>query len=435
VVPQSLDSQRGEALRLDSRVDEVVLLSPGFDANEVVFPNAANGVACAALAGLLLAPLAAARRRAVLSVGGDPRPLDVLSGSARTEARSAEVLSVGGELRVPKVKGDMPPRPDWFRVPAPGGEHTHFAKLKESVKDLGLSTVCEEAQCPNIGECWNGGTGTIMILGDTCTRGCKFCAVDTSSTPQPPDALEPFKVADAVGRWGVSYVVITSVDRDDMPDGGAAHFALTVELLKKNVEGLLVEALVGDFQGDLDATAKVANSGLDVYAHNLETVPRLQRFVRDRRANYEQSLACLRHAKAAGPPGLRTKTSLMLGLGETEEEVIEAMQDALAAGVDVLTLGQYLRPTEKHLQVVEYVSPEKFAKYAKIGEEMGFAHVAAGPLVRSSYKAGEVFLEKLIRKGKEVNAAFEKEVKGVNAAFQKALEKPEEKGATVKVAL
>merc|ERR1719316_413325 len=178
----------------------------------------------------------------------------------------------------PKIGGDMPEggRPSWFHVPAPGGAHTRFDELQTTVRDLKLSTVCEEAQCPNIGECWNGGTGTIMILGDTCTRGCKFCAVDTSATPAPPDAFEAFKVADAVGRWGVSYVVITSVDRDDLPDGGAAHTALTIELMKKNVEGLLVEALIGDFQGDLDGTATVAKSGLDVYAHNLETVRRLQ---------------------------------------------------------------------------------------------------------------------------------------------------------------
>ena len=241
---------------------------------------------------------------------------------------------------VPRVGGAMPEgkRPNWFRVPAPGGKDSKYEELKSTVRELGLHTVCEEAQCPNIGECWNGGTGTIMLLGDTCTRGCKFCAVKTAAKPPPPDVFEPFKTAEALSRWNISYVVLTSVDRDDMEDGGAGHFATTVELIKQKRPDLLVECLVSDFAGDLKAVETLSLSGLDVYAHNVETVRRLQKYVRDHRAGYDQSLSVLKHAKAVNP-NLYTKTSLMLGLGETEDEVLEAMMDIRAAGVDVLTLG------------------------------------------------------------------------------------------------
>ena len=246
----------------------------------------------------------------------------------------------GVNLIVPRVGGVMPEgrRPNWFRVPAPGGKESKYEELKSTVRELGLHTVCEEAQCPNIGECWNGGTGTIMLLGDTCTRGCKFCAVKTASKPPPADVFEPFKTAEALSRWNITYVVLTSVDRDDMEDGGAGHFATTVELIKQKRPDLLVECLVSDFAGDLKAVTTLATSGLDVYAHNVETVKRLQKYVRDHRAGYEQSLNVLKHAKEMNPK-LYTKTSLMLGLGETEEEVLEAMRDIRAAGVDVLTLG------------------------------------------------------------------------------------------------
>ena len=310
-------------------------------------------------------------------------------------------------------------RPDWFHVPAPGGSYTKFGELKESLKGLGLHTVCEEAKCPNIGECWNGGTATIMLLGDTCTRGCRFCAIKTSAKPPPADPLEPFKTAEALMKWNVSYIVLTSVDRDDMADGGADHFATTVKLIKRVRPTLLVECLVSDFAGDLKSVEILANSGLDVYAHNTETVQRLQRYVRDRRANYEQSLNVLKHAKLTNPK-VFTKTSLMLGLGETKEEVLQAMRDMRAVNVDVLTLGkhtildanyyhyvdfegQYLRPTEHHLAVVEYITPEVFSWYCQEGERMGFKYVAAGPLVRSSYKAGEYFLEKMIHKSQQVS--------------------------------
>jgi hypothetical protein len=200
---------------------------------------------------------------------------------------------------IPRVGGVMPEgrRPDWFRVPAPGGKASKFEELKTTVKELGLHTVCEEAQCPNIGECWNGGTGTIMLLGDTCTRGCKFCAVKTATAPPPPDIFEPFKTAEALSKWNLTYIVLTSVDRDDMPDGGAGHFATTVQLTKLKRPDLLVECLVSDFAGDLKSVETLAVSGLDVYAHNVETVRRLQKYVRDHRAGYDQSLSVLKHAK------------------------------------------------------------------------------------------------------------------------------------------
>lgn len=272
--------------------------------------------------------------------------------------------------------------------------------MKASLTELNLHTVCEEAQCPNIGECWNGGTGTIMLLGDTCTRGCLFCAVKTDTAPPPPDPFEPFQTAQAVAAWGVDYIVLTSVDRDDLPDGGAQHFAHTVELLKQSKPQLLVECLVSDFQGMETSVEILAQSGLDVYAHNMETVERLQKFVRDPRAGYRQSLSTLAHAKRV-QPNLYTKTSLMLGLGETDKEVIQTMKDLRDVGVDVVTFGQYLRPTENHLAVVEYVTPGKFEFFREVGEEMGFKYVASGPMVRSSYKAGEFYLEHMIKSERE----------------------------------
>lgn len=243
--------------------------------------------------------------------------------------------------KIPRVTGQMPEgkRPDWFHVPAPGGQHTKFEELQKSIKGLGLHTVCEEAKCPNIGECWNGGTGTIMLLGDTCTRGCKFCAVKTSSKPPPPDPLEPFKTAAALSQWNISYVVMTSVDRDDMEDGGAQHFATTVQLVKEAKPGLLVECLVSDFAGNLTSVNTLANSGLDVYAHNIETVERLQKYVRDRRATYNQSMSVLQHVKKCNP-NVYTKSSIMLGLGETTEEVLQTMRDLRAIDVDVVTFGR-----------------------------------------------------------------------------------------------
>ncbi|KAJ6795108.1 lipoyl synthase 1, chloroplastic [Iris pallida] len=296
-------------------------------------------------------------------------------------------------------------KPEWLRQRAPQGEK--FARLQESLKSLKLNTVCVEAQCPNIGECWNGGggaggegdgiaTATIMLLGDTCTRGCRFCAVKTSRTPPPPDPMEPENTAIAIASWGVDYIVLTSVDRDDLPDGGSGHFAKTVSFMKKLKPEILVECLTSDFRGDLEAVSSLARSGLDVFAHNIETVKRLQRIVRDPRAGYEQSLSVLKHAKLC-KEGMITKSSIMLGLGEKDEEIKEAMADLRDIGVDILTLGQYLQPTPLHLTVKEYVSPEKFAFWKDYGESIGFKYVASGPLVRSSYRAGELFVQNLVR--------------------------------------
>ncbi|OEH79848.1 lipoic acid related protein [Cyclospora cayetanensis] len=260
----------------------------------------------------------------------------------------------------------------------------------------GCKTVCEEAKCPNIGECWEGGTATLMLLGDTCTRGCRFCAIKTSAKPPPPDPLEPKKVADAVAQWDIDYIVLTSVDRDDMPDGGAAHFAETVRHIKEKKPDMLVECLVSDFQGMRSSVSLLVNSGLDVYAHNVETVPRLAPFVRDRRASFSQSLSVLRMAKEE-KPGLFTKTSIMLGLGETEAEVGEALKAIRDAGVDAVTLGQYLRPSKQQLGVVAFISPQQFEVYRQLALDLGFRYVASGPLTRSSYRAGEFYLSSLLR--------------------------------------
>ena len=297
----------------------------------------------------------------------------------------------------------------------PTGERAaSLARLSASVKSSNVATVCEEAKCPNIGECWGGdkGTGaaataTIMIMGDTCTRGCSFCAVKTSRAPPPLDPGEPTRVAAAVASWGVGYVVLTSVDRDDLPDQGAGHFADTVVALKAAQAGLRVECLTPDFRGDATAVSRVARSGLDVYAHNVETVPRLQSRVRDGRANWAQSLGVLSSARAA-VPGLITKTSIMVGCGESYEEVVEALGLARAAGVDIVTLGQYLRPSKRHMPVVRYVPPSEFDSWAVEATNMGFLGVFSGPLVRSSYKAGELFLSKVLK---------EREAGGVRAAL------------------
>ncbi|KAJ6433414.1 hypothetical protein OIU84_017164 [Salix udensis] len=305
--------------------------------------------------------------------------------------------------RDPTVK-----KPEWLRQKAPQGER--FDEVKESLSRLKLNTVCQEAQCPNIGECWNGGgdgiaTATIMVLGDTCTRGCRFCAVKTSRNPPPPDPMEPLNTALAIASWGVDYIVITSVDRDDLPDGGSGHFAQTVRAMKELKPEIMVECLTSDFRGDLKAVDTLLHSGLDVFAHNVETVKRLQRIVRDPRAGYEQSLSVLKHAKIS-KKGMITKTSIMLGLGESDIEVKEAMDDLRAIGVDILTFGQYLQPTPLHLTVKEYVTPEKFAFWKEYGESIGFRYVASGPLVRSSYRAGELFVKTMVKESAKEAASI-----------------------------
>lgn len=292
-------------------------------------------------------------------------------------------------------------KPRWLKAPSTSNS-PNYERLRDTVKELGLATVCQEAQCPNIGECWGGrdgtATATIMLMGDTCTRGCRFCAVKTSRTPGPLDPEEPLKVATAIRNWGLDYVVLTSVDRDDLEDQGSSHFAKTIRHLKEDNNELgkipWVEALVPDFSGVLERTEYVARSGLDVYAHNVETVEDLQHLVRDRRANYKQSLGALEHAKKT--TDVITKTSIMLGLGETDEQVRQTMRDLLNVGVSIVTFGQYLRPTKRHMKVAEFVTPAKFDMWKEEGEALGFTFVASGPLVRSSYKAGEFFLTNLL---------------------------------------
>ena len=290
------------------------------------------------------------------------------------------------------------PKPAWLKVPLPHGETT--TELRRLVHGNGLHTVCEEARCPNLGECWAGGTATFMLLGDTCTRGCRFCNVKTRSKGLPVDADEPDKIAAAVAKMGLRYVVLTMVDRDDLADGGAAHVARTIATLKQRDPRLLVEALVGDFQGDEGQVGTVLASGPDVFAHNLETVERLTERVRDRRCDFRRSLAVLQLAKRRAPRVV-TKSSLMLGLGESEREIDDAMDALRAHDVDVLTLGQYLRPSLLHLPVAEHVTPARFEALRAKALNKGFLYVASGPLVRSSYKAGEYFIESHLRRTAE----------------------------------
>ena len=279
-------------------------------------------------------------------------------------------------------------KPEWLKVRLPHGEN--YERVLERVRALDLHTVCQEAMCPNIGECWGAGTATIMILGDTCTRGCHFCNVKTGSARGEVDWMEPVRVAEAVREMGWKYLVLTAVDRDDLADGGAAIFANTVRSIHKLAPNAKVECLTGDFAGDLAALDVVLEARPEVLAHNLETVPRLQASVRDKRANFEQSLSILRHAKASGKVRF-TKTSMMLGFGETEDEVGATMNSARAAGVDIFTLGQYLQPTKRHLPVIEFVTPEKFERLGALGRTKGFRQVVSSPLSRSSYHAEQAF--------------------------------------------
>jgi lipoic acid synthetase len=276
----------------------------------------------------------------------------------------------------------QPERPKWLRAPAPVGDN--YRELKDLVTRLHLHTVCESAACPNVGECWNRRTATFMILGNVCTRRCGFCAVQKGA-PLAVDYDEPRRVAEACAKLGLRYAVVTSVNRDDRKDGGAELFALTIEAIRLQIPGCRVEVLVPDFQGSHAAMDIVMNAHPDVLNHNTETVPRLYRQVR-LGARYDRSLDMLRYAKQIRPH-IPSKSGLMLGLGETEAEVLAVMRDLRDHHVDILTLGQYLRPSEKHLPVLRYISPEEFAAYKAAGQRMGFAHVEAGPLVRSSYHA------------------------------------------------
>ena len=284
------------------------------------------------------------------------------------------------------VPNARPRKPPWLRVRL-GGDG-RYAAVRRTVREHRLATVCEESHCPNIGECWSAGTATIMLMGDVCTRACRFCAVDTGNPRGYLDADEPRHAAESVRLMGLKYVVLTSVDRDDLPDGGAAHYAACIRAIKATCPNTKVEALTPDFQGRQDAVATVVDAGVNVFAQNLETVRRLTQVARDPRAGYQQTLDVLAHAKAHA--GVVTKSSLMLGLGETDDEIRTALSDLRDHGVDLLTLGQYLQPTRHHLPVARWVHPAEFDTYREWALATGFVDVASGPLVRSSYRADEL---------------------------------------------
>ncbi|MEK7432658.1 MAG: lipoyl synthase [Cyanobacteriota bacterium] len=282
------------------------------------------------------------------------------------------------------------PKPEWLKIRPPAGEN--YKRIKALLKDLNLNTVCEEAHCPNVHECWAGGTATFMLMGDTCTRGCRFCAVKTGNPQGVLDELEPIKISDSIKNLQLEYIVLTSVDRDDLPDGGSGHFAQTILEIKKRDSKVIVEVLIPDFKGDTSALEKIIKAKPEVIAQNIETVERLTLKVRDKRAGYKQTLDLLAKVKEIDN-SILTKSSIMLGLGETEEEIFTTMKDLRKVDTDILTLGQYLRPSKKHLPVIDYITPEKFLFYEEEGMKLGFKYIASGPLVRSSYKAGEYFVK------------------------------------------
>jgi lipoic acid synthetase len=355
---------------------------------------------------------------------------------APEEAYEIKTVQVGPEGR----KKTITRLPEWLRTPIPSNANENYKQIKKDLRGLNLATVCEEARCPNISDCWGGSnksaaTATIMLMGDTCTRGCRFCAVKTSKAPAALDPHEPENTAEALRRWGLGYVVITVVDRDDLADSGAYHIAETIMKIKQKNPTQLVELLGGDYGGNLEMAKVVARSGVDVFAHNIETTERLTPFVRDRRAKFRQSLDVLRSAKEARPE-LITKTSMMLGLGETDEDVWHALRgmscpqhyictsqhssntvttELRANGVDVVTFGQYMRPTKRHMAVHDYVTPDKFALWRQRALDMGFLYCASGPLVRSSYKAGEAFIENVLKK-RRMGSAGKGDVAELSAA-------------------
>ena len=292
------------------------------------------------------------------------------------------------------MQAELTKKPIWLRVSPPGGEI--YTKVKASLSSRELHTVCEEARCPNLSECWGSGTATIMIMGDICTRGCRFCAVN-GGRPVSLDRNEPVRVAETIREWGLKYVVITSVCRDDLKDGGASHMASTIRAIKSRCPTTTIEVLIPDFKGDIDSLRMIIESGPKVLSHNIETIRRLTARVRDPRASYQQSLSLLKKCKQITCE-IYTKSSIMLGLGESEDETIEAMRDLRSVGVDILTMGQYLQPTARHFPVCEYIPPEQFEKLRGIAKSMGFIYVASGPLVRSSYRAGDFFEQKNIPK-------------------------------------
>jgi lipoyl synthase len=285
-------------------------------------------------------------------------------------------------------------KPEWLTIKPASTEK--YKDVKETISSLGLHTVCVEAKCPNITECWDSGTATFMILGDLCTRGCRFCSVSKMAKGTAIDPLEPEKLAIAIKKWKLDYVVITSVCRDDLPDQGASHFANCIKAIKKENPNTLVEVLIPDFKGDIECLRQIVEANPDVVGHNLETVERLSSTVRDGRAKYTQSLQVLKNVKEINPKTY-TKSAIMLGLGENDDEVIKVMDDLRESKVELLAIGQYLKPGAMQIDVKEYIHPEKFEYLKKTALQMGFSFVAAGPFVRSSYKAGEFFIKALVK--------------------------------------
>lgn len=283
--------------------------------------------------------------------------------------------------------------PEWLAITPANTDK--YAETKRSIADAGLHTVCVEAHCPNVAECWSSGTATFMILGDKCTRGCRFCAVSKSAIGSGIDVLEPAKLANVIKEWGLGYVVLTSVCRDDLQDQGAGHFAACIRAIKKASPGTLVEVLIPDFGGDTSLLKTIADAKPDVVGHNIETVERLSPTMRDRRASYRQSLRVLEEFKMMGVRTY-TKSAMMLGVGETEEEVLQSLRDLRASHVDFVAIGQYLRPSQFQYEVKEYVTPDKFERIRLAALRMGFLYAAAGPFVRSSYKAGEYFIKRIV---------------------------------------
>lgn len=292
--------------------------------------------------------------------------------------------------------------PEWLKIRPASTEK--YSEIKQEINSLNLHTVCVEAHCPNITECWSGGTATFMVLGDLCTRGCRFCAVSKRAKGIEVDRLEPEKLARVVKKWGLDYIVITSVCRDDLPDQGAGHFARCISEIKKLNPNTIVEVLIPDFRDDIQCLRTIADAHPDVVGHNIETVQRLSPSVRDRRADYIQSLEVLAGFKRLDP-SIYTKSAMMLGIGESDDEVIAALRDLRNSGVDFVAMGQYLRPTSRHLEVKEFVKPEKFRQFEKAALEMGFLYAASGPFVRSSYRAGEYFVKSIIERDRGVRTA------------------------------
>ena len=314
------------------------------------------------------------------------------------------VITPQNQQLTAKLKSEQAalPKPEWLKIRPPSGKYADIAALLRIKK---LATVCAEAHCPNIAECWSGGTATFMLMGEVCTRACRFCYVKSGNPQGLLDATEPARLVEAATIMKLEYVVLTCVTRDDLADGGAAHFAACIKALKAAHPKLLVEVLISDLNGNLDALKVIVDAGPEVIAHNLETVERLQGDVRDPRANYKKSMRILEEAKRLGSGDARggrgkiyTKSAIMLGLGEREEEVIQYMKDLRAIDVDVVTFGQYLRPSEFHIAIREYVRPEQFKKYQELAQNLGFLYCASGAFVRSSYKAGELFMKNILQR-------------------------------------